>query len=46
MAFEQLKEKITMAPALRMPNNENPFHIETDKSAIGIGAILSQQGNY
>ena len=43
MAFEQLKEKITMAPALRMPNDEDPFHIETDGSGIGIGAILSQQ---
>ena len=42
-AFEQLKEKITTALALRMPNNEDPFHIETDRSGIGIGAILSQQ---
>ena len=43
MAFEQLKEKITMAPALCMLNNEDPFHIKTDGSGIGIGAILSQQ---
>ena len=42
-AFEQLKEKITMAPALCMLNNEDPFHIETDRLGIGIGAILSQQ---
>ena len=41
MAFEQLKEKITMVPALRMPNNNDPFHIKTDGSGIGIGAILS-----
>ena len=47
MAFEQLKEKITMAPALHMPNDEDPFHIETDRSGIGIGAILfQQQGNH
>ena len=46
-AFEQLKEKITMAPALHMPNDEDPFHIETDGSDIRIGAILSQQqGNH
>ena len=32
-----------MALALRMPNNEDPFWIETDGSGIGIGAILSQQ---
>ena len=43
MAFKQLKRKITMAPALCMPNDEDPFHIETDGLGIGIGAILSQQ---
>ena len=43
MAFKQLKEKITTVLALRMPNNEDPFHIETDGLGIGIGAILSQQ---
>ena len=42
-AFEQLKEKITMAPALQMPNDNDPFCIETDGSGIGIRAILSQQ---
>ena len=42
-AVEQLKEKITMAPALHMPNDEDPFHIETDRLGIGIRAILSQQ---
>ena len=47
MAFEQLKEKITMAPALCMPYDNDPFCIETDRSGIGIGAILSQQqGNH
>ena len=45
MAFEQLKEKITTAPALWMPNDDDPFHITTDGSGIGIGAILSQQQN-
>ena len=43
MAFKQLKEKITTAPALRMPNNKDPFHIETDRSGIRIRAILFQQ---
>ena len=42
-AFEQLKEKITTVLALRMPNNEDPFRIETDGLGIGIRAILSQQ---
>ena len=26
-----------------MPNDEDPFHIETDRLGIGIKAILSQQ---
>ena len=43
MAFEQLKRKITMALALRMPNDEDPFCIKTDRSGIRIRAILSQQ---
>ena len=42
-AFKQLKEKITIAPALRMPNDNDPFRIETDGLGIGIRAILSQQ---
>ena len=42
-AFEQLKEKITTVPALRMPNDEDPFCIEIDRLGIGIKAILSQQ---
>ena len=46
-AFKQLKEKITTTPALYMPNDEDPFHIETDGLSIEIGAILSQQqGDY
>ena len=31
------------APALCMPNDEDPFCIKTDRSVIGIRAILSQQ---
>ena len=47
VVFEQLKKKITMAPALKMPNDEDPFHIKTDRLGIVIGAILSQQqGNH
>ena len=43
MAFEQLKEKITTVPALKMSNDEDPFHIKTDGLDIGIRAILFQQ---
>ena len=46
-AFKQLKEKITTTLVLHMPNNEDPFDIETDRLDIGIGAILfQQQGNH
>ena len=43
IVFEQLTEKITIAPALRMSNDEDPFCIETNRSGIGIRATLSQQ---
>ena len=42
-AFNTLKAKITQAPALQMPTDTNPFHIKTDSSGIGIGAILTQK---
>ena len=42
-AFDTLKTKITQAPALRMPTDTDPFHIEMDSSGIGIGAILTQK---
>ena len=42
-AFDTLKAKITQAPALRMLTDTNLFHIETDGSGIGIGAILTQK---
>ena len=42
-AFNTLKDKITTAPALRMPTNTNPFRIETDGSGVGLGAILTQK---
>ena len=42
-AFDMLKAKITQALALQMPTDTDPFHIETDGSGIGIGAILTQK---
>ena len=44
-AFESLKTTITTAPALSMPITNDPFHIETDGSGIGIGVVLSQKQN-
>ena len=42
-AFDTLKQKITTAPALRMPTDTDPFRVETDGSGVGLGAILTQK---
>ncbi|MDZ7612307.1 MAG: RNase H-like domain-containing protein [Flavobacteriaceae bacterium] len=41
-AFDKLKEKLTTAPILRMPNEVDTFILDTDASNFAIGAVLSQ----
>jgi len=43
LAFNSLKEQITMAPILALPDNSRPFRIEADSSDFTTGAVLSQQ---
>jgi len=42
-AFEALKIVFTMAPILRIPNNEDPFKLSTDASNFATGAVLLQK---
>jgi hypothetical protein len=44
-AFEDLKEKLSMAPILRGPNWSLPFHISTDALDTALGGVLGKKEN-
>ena len=43
-AFQGLKDKLTHAPLLILPDFTNTFEIECDASGIGLGGVLMQGG--
>ena len=43
-AFEELKRRLTSAPVLIIPNNEEPYTVYTDASGNGLGCVLMQHG--
>jgi hypothetical protein len=42
-SFMKLKELITLAPVLGLPDDDLPFRLEANGSGIATGAVLSQQ---
>jgi hypothetical protein len=42
-SFMKLKELVTLAPVLILPDDDLPFRLEADRSGIATGAVLSQQ---
>ena len=43
LAFDTLKDWITLAPILTLPDNLRPYWVEADSSDFATGAVLSQQ---
>ena len=45
LAFDTLRDWITSAPILALPDNSRPYCVEADSSDFATGAVLSQQNS-
>ena len=43
-SFQFLKEKLTIAPVLILPNEEDKFTVYCDASRVGLDCVLMQNG--
>jgi len=43
-SFQTLKEKLTIAPMLVLPNPREPFEVYCDASKMGLGGVLMHNG--
>ena len=42
-AFQELKDRLTSSPVLRLPDLSKPFFVQTNASKLGTGAVLLQR---